>query len=94
MKKILHEFKKFALRGNVMDMAVGIVIGAAFAKIVDSFVGDLLMPPLGFLAGKVNFSNLFIALDGKAYATLAEAKAVGAVTLNYGQFLSTIFKGE
>ena len=87
---MLSEFKKFAMRGNVIDMAVGIVIGAAFAKIVNSFVSDLLMPPIGLLAGKVNFSNLFIALDGKAYSTLAAAREAGAATLNYGLFVSTI----
>lgn len=87
---MLSEFKQFAMRGNVIDMAVGIVIGAAFAKIVNSFVSDLLMPPIGLLAGKVNFSNLFIALDGKAYGTLAAAREAGAATLNYGLFVSTI----
>jgi large conductance mechanosensitive channel len=84
---MLKEFKEFAMRGNVLDMAVGIVIGAAFGKIVSSFVGDVLMPPLGLLIGKVDFSNLFLNLSGKSFETLAAAKAAGAPTLNYGVFL-------
>jgi large conductance mechanosensitive channel len=87
---MLKEFKEFAMKGNVLDMAVGIVIGAAFGKIVSSFVTDVLMPPLGLLLGKVNFSNLFITLSGTSFATLEEAKKAGAVTLNYGQFLNTM----
>jgi large conductance mechanosensitive channel len=87
---MLEEFKKFALRGNVVDMAVGIVIGAAFGKIVTSFVADILMPPIGLALGNVDFSNLFINLGGQAYATLAEAKADGAPTLNYGAWINTV----
>ncbi len=87
---MFKEFKEFAMRGNVLDMAVGIVIGAAFGKIVAVFVSDVLMPPVGFLLGEVDFSNLFISLSGKPYASLAEAKAAGAATLNYGLFLITV----
>ena len=86
---MLKEFKEFAMRGNVLDMAVGIIIGAAFGKIITSFVGDILMPPLGLLLGKVDFSNLFISLSG-SYPSLAAAKAAGAPTLNYGVFLNTV----
>ena len=84
------EFREFAMRGNVVDLAIGIVIGAAFGKIVTSFVNDMLMPPLGLLLGRVDFSNLFLNLSGTHYASLAEAKAAGAATLNYGLFISTI----
>lgn len=88
------EFKEFAVRGNVMDMAVGIVIGAAFGAIVSSFVADVIMPPIGLLLGKVDFSNLFVVLKaGTApgpYETLAAAKQAGAVTLNVGLFINTI----
>jgi large conductance mechanosensitive channel len=84
------EFKKFILRGNVMDLAVGIVIGAAFGKIVSSFVSDILMPPLGLVMGKVDFSSLFVSLNGQHYDTLAAAKAAGAPTLNYGLFINTV----
>ena len=84
---MFKEFKEFAMRGSVLDMAVGIIIGAAFGKIVSSFVGDVMMPPLGLLIGKVDFSNLFLNLSGKTYDTLAAAKAAGAPTLNYGVFL-------
>ena len=87
---MLDEFKKFAMRGNVLDMAVGIIIGVAFGKIVSSFVGDVLMPPIGLLLGNVDFSNLFINLSGTAYGSIAEAKAAGAATLNYGLFFNTI----
>lgn len=83
------EFKEFILRGNVVDMAVGIMIGAAFGKIVSSLVNDILMPPIGFILGKVDFSNLFISLSGH-YKTLAEAQAAGAPTINYGVFLNTV----
>lgn len=83
------EFKEFILRGNVVDMAVGIMIGAAFGRIVSSLVNDILMPPIGFLLGKVDFSNLFISLSGH-YKTLAEAQAAGAPTINYGIFLNTV----
>ncbi len=88
------EFKEFAMRGNVVDMAVGIIIGAAFGAIVSSLVSDVLMPPLGFVLGNVDFSNLFMVLkEGKAaapYASLAEAQAAGAVTINYGVFLNKV----
>jgi large conductance mechanosensitive channel len=87
---MLKEFKEFAMRGNVLDMAIGIIIGAAFGKIVTSFVSDILMPPLGLLLGNVDFTNLFVNLSGRAYASLAEAKAAGAATINYGIFLNTV----
>lgn len=87
---MFEEFKKFAMRGNVVDMAVGIVIGAAFGKIVSSFVKDVLMPPLGSLMGGVDFSNLFINLGEGSYATLAAAQEAGAATLNYGVFINTV----
>ncbi len=87
---MLKEFKKFAMRGNVIDLAVGIIIGAAFGKIVSSFVNDILMPLMGVLLGKVDFSNLFINLSGKNYSTIAAAKAAGAATLNYGLFINAV----
>jgi large conductance mechanosensitive channel len=87
---MLKEFREFALRGNVIDMGVGIIIGAAFGKIVTSFVSDLLMPPIGMLMGRMDFSNLYIGLSGGNYASLVEAKAAGAATLNYGLFLNNI----
>ena len=85
---MFKEFKEFAMRGNVLDMAVGIVIGAAFGGIVTSFVNDMLMPPIGLLLGRVDFSNLFINLKGN-YPSVAAAKAAGAATLNYGMFMNT-----
>jgi len=87
---VFKEFKAFAMRGNVLDMAVGIIIGAAFGKIVASLVDDVLMPPIGKVLGRVDFSQLFLSLDGKSYATLADAKKAAAATLNYGLFLNTI----
>ncbi|HSO61994.1 MAG TPA: large conductance mechanosensitive channel protein MscL [Desulfobacterales bacterium] len=87
---MLKEFKEFAMRGNVVDMAVGIIIGAAFGKIVSSFVADVLMPPIGLLLGKVDFSNLFINLSGQSYPSVEAAKAAGAATMNYGMFLNTV----
>jgi large conductance mechanosensitive channel len=87
---MFKEFKEFAMRGSVLDLAVGVVMGAAFGKITSSFVSDVLMPPLGLLMGKVNFSNLFITLSGQSFATLEEARKAGAVTLNYGMFLGTV----
>jgi len=87
---MLKEFKEFAMRGNVLDMAVGIIIGAAFGKIVGSLVDDIIMPPVGRMLGHVDFSNLFLNLGDTPYATIAEAKAHGAATLNYGLFLNTI----
>ena len=87
---MFKEFKEFAMRGNVLDLAVGVIIGAAFGKIVTSFVNDVLMPPIGLLVGKVDFSNLFIDLSGLHHASIAEAKAAGAATLNYGLFINNI----
>ena len=87
---MLKEFRQFAMRGSVIDLAVGVIIGAAFGKIVTSFVSDVLMPPIGLLLGNVDFSSLFIALNGQAYASLAEAQAAGAPTLNYGLFINTV----
>lgn len=87
---MLKEFKEFALKGNVLDLAVGVVIGGAFGKIVTSLVNDLITPLIGLLLGKVDFTNLFITLSGGHYATLAEAKEKGAATLNYGLFLNTV----
>ena len=90
MKKFFEEFKKFISRGNVMDMAVGVIIGGAFGKIVTSVVNDIVMPPVGMLLGNVDFSNLFISLNGKEYATLEAAKKAGAPVLAYGSFLNTV----
>lgn len=86
----LQDFKKFALRGNVMDMAVGVVIGASFGKIVSSFVSDILMPPVGLLLGKMDFSNLFLSLGPVKAETLAQAKEMGVPVLSYGLFLNTV----
>jgi large conductance mechanosensitive channel len=87
---MLKEFREFAMRGNVVDMAVGIIIGAAFGKIVSSLVSDVIMPPIGLLTGQVDFSNLFVNLSSTSYATLAEAQAAGAPTIRYGVWLMTI----
>jgi large conductance mechanosensitive channel len=87
---MLKEFKEFAMRGNVVDLAVGVIIGAAFGKIVSSLVEDVIMPPIGRLLGHVDFSGLFIDMSGKSYQTLADAKAHSAATLNYGTFLNTV----
>jgi large conductance mechanosensitive channel len=87
---VLKEFKEFIMRSNVMDLAIGIIIGAAFGKIVSSFVSDILMPPIGLLLGNVDFTNLFISLSGQSYKTLAEAKAAGAATINYGLFINAV----
>lgn len=89
---MLKEFKKFALKGNVMDLAIGVIIGSAFGKIVASLVNDMIMPVMGMLIGNVDFSNLFISLDGTKYATLALAQEAGAATLNYGLFINTIIE--
>ena len=93
-KAFFDEFKKFAMRGNVIDMAVGIIIGAAFSKIVDSLVKDVIMPPIGLLLGKVDFSNLYIVLKSGngniPYNSLSAAQAAGAVTLNYGLFINAV----
>jgi large conductance mechanosensitive channel len=87
---MLKEFKEFAMKGNVLDMAVGIIIGAAFGKIITSFVNDVLMPPLGLLLGKVDFKSLFINLSGGDFATIAAAQAAKAPTLNYGLFIQAV----
>jgi large conductance mechanosensitive channel len=87
---MLKEFKEFAMKGNVLDLAVGFILGAAFGKIVTSLVSDIIMPPIGLILGKVDFSSLFLNLSGKSYSSLAEAKAAGAATLNYGVFLNNI----
>ena len=87
---MLKDFKEFLMRGNVVDMAVGVVIGGAFGKIVSSLVNDVLMPPIGKLTGGVDFSSLYINLSGTAYASLAEAQKAGAATINYGVFLNTV----
>ncbi|UUZ84342.1 large-conductance mechanosensitive channel protein MscL [Paenibacillus sp. P26] len=87
--KIIKEFKEFAMKGNMIDLAIGVIIGGAFGKVVTSIVNDIVMPPIGPLLNKVNFSDLFISLDGKHYKTLADAKANSAATLNYGAFIST-----
>jgi large conductance mechanosensitive channel len=87
---VLKEFKEFAVKGSVVDLAIGIIIGGAFGKIVTSLVNDLLMPPIGLLIGKVDFSNLFIDLSGQHHASVAEAKAAGAATLNIGLFVNNV----
>ena len=87
---MLNEFKAFIMRGNVVDLAVGVVIGAAFGAVVTSFVNDLLMPPIGLLLGSVDFSSLFVTLRGGPYPSIAAAKAAGAPTLNYGLFLNHV----
>jgi len=87
---MFKEFKEFAMRGNVIDLAVGVIIGAAFGKIVSSLVQDIIMPPVGLLLKNVNFSNLFVALDGKHYETLSDAQHAGAPTLNYGVFINNV----
>jgi large conductance mechanosensitive channel len=87
---MLKEFKEFIMRGNVMDMAIGIVIGAAFSAVVTSLVNDIIMPPIGWLLGGVDFASLFITLGGGSYATLAEAQEAGAATINYGLFINAV----
>ncbi len=87
---MFKEFKEFALRGNVVDMAVGIIIGAAFGKIVSSLVTDIIMPPIGLLTGGIDFSDMFINLSSTQYATLSEAQRAGAATINYGVFLNAV----
>lgn len=87
---LMKEFREFAVKGNVVDLAVAVVIGGAFGKIVTSFVDDILMPPLGVLVGKHDFSDYFVTLSGGNYDTIAQAKAAGAATLNYGLFINTI----
>ncbi len=90
MKKFLSDFKQFCMRGNILDLAVGVMIGGAFGGIVTSLVNDLLMPVIGLITGGVSFSGLFLALDFQAYASLEAAKAAGAATLNYGAFLQAV----
>src|SRR4051794_20889383 len=87
---MFKEFKEFAIKGNVLDLAVGVVIGASFVKIVTSFLNDILMPPIGLIVGKVDFSNLFLDLSGQHHGSIAEAKTAGAATLNYGLFINNI----
>lgn len=87
---MLSEFKEFAVKGNVVDMAVGIIIGGAFGGIVNSLVNDVIMPPIGLFLGKVDFANLFIDLSGKGFTALSEAKKAGAPVMAYGQFLNTV----
>jgi large conductance mechanosensitive channel len=87
---MLKEFKEFAMRGNVVDLAVGVIIGAAFGTIVSSLVKDIIMPPIGLLLGGVDFSDLFINLSGQEFASLAEAQAAGAATINYGLFINAL----
>ena len=87
---MLKEFKEFALRGNVVDLAIGVIIGAAFGKIVASLVDDIVMPPIGLLIGGIDFSNLFLSLTGQTYPSLKAAKDVGAPTVNYGIFLNNL----
>jgi large conductance mechanosensitive channel len=87
---MLKEFKEFALKGSVMDLAIGVIIGAAFGKIVTSLVNDVIMPPIGVMIGKVDFSNLFIDLSGQHHNSVAEAKAAGAATINIGMFINNV----
>jgi large conductance mechanosensitive channel len=87
---MLKEFRQFAARGNVIDLAVGVIIGAAFGKVVSSLVSDVVMPPIGLILGRVDFRNLYVALNGQQYASLAEAQKAGAPTINYGIFFNTI----
>ena len=87
---MFEEFKKFAMRGNVIDLAVGVVIGAAFTGIVNSLVKDVIMPPIGYIMGGIDFSNFFLVLKGGSYATLADAQKAGAVTINYGVFVNAV----
>jgi large conductance mechanosensitive channel len=89
-KSMGEEFKEFIMRGNVLEMAIGIIIGGAFGKIVTSLVNDVIMPPIGLLLGQVDFSSLFIDLSGKGYETLAAAQAAGAPTINIGVFINTV----
>lgn len=87
---MLKEFKEFAMKGNVLDMAVGIIIGAAFGRIVTSLVNDIIMPPIGLVLGRVDFNSLFLNISGKSYPTMTAAKAAGAATINYGSFVNTV----
>ncbi|MBU6298032.1 MAG: large conductance mechanosensitive channel protein MscL [Alphaproteobacteria bacterium] len=87
---MLEEFKKFAMRGNVVDLAVGVIVGAAFTSVVNSLVKDVITPPIGWITGGIDFSNFFLVLKGGSYATLAEAAKAGAITINYGLFLNAV----
>lgn len=87
---MLKEFKTFIMRGSVIDLAIGVIIGGAFSAVITSLVDDVIMPPVGMLFGRVNFADLFVALDGNTYESLAKAKELGAPTLNYGLFINTI----
>ncbi len=87
---MLKEFRAFVARGNVVDLAIGVIVGGAFGKIVTSLVNDIIMPPIGLILGNVNFSDLFISLNGRSFASLADAQAAGVPTLNYGLFLNTV----
>ncbi len=87
---MLKEFKEFAMRGNVIDLAIGVIIGGAFGKITTSLVNDIIMPPIGLVLGKVDFTNLYITLSGEKFSSLAQAKEAGAVTVNYGLFINTV----
>jgi len=89
---VWNDFKAFAARGNVIDLAVGVIIGAAFGKIVTSLVNDVIMPPIGLLVGRIDFRNLFVALNGQAYPSLSEAQKAAAPTINYGQFVNTVIE--
>lgn len=88
--KIMKEFREFAVKGNVVDMGIGVIIGTAFGKIVDSLVSDILMPPIGLVLGKVDFSHLYINLSGQHFKSLSEAKEAGAATINYGHFFNSV----
>jgi len=89
---VWKDFQKFVVRGNVVDLAVGFIMGAAFSRLVSSLVNDIIMPPVGLLIGRVDFGSLFINLSGENYASLAEAQAAGAATINYGVFLNTVIE--
>ena len=89
---MFKEFKNFIMRGNVLDLAIGVIIGAAFGKIITSLVADILIPVISLATGKIDFSNLFVALNGQSYATLADAKKAAAPTLNYGIFINTVIE--
>lgn len=89
---MLREFREFAMRGNVVDLAIGVILGGAFGKIVTSLVNDVIMPPVGLLTGGVDFSSLYVSLSGTRYASLAEAQAAGAPTLNYGLFVNVVIQ--
>lgn len=89
-KKVMGEFKTFALKGNILDLAIGMIIGTAFTKIVNSLVNEVIMPALSLITGRIDFTNLFISLDGKTYETLDAAKAAGVATVNYGTFISSV----